>query len=1525
MATTIRNLPEAFLYERLPAGLVELDERGLIAAVVGGYQDRLTDLRSVSRKMDLLFQTSGLPELGNNVVLVDLQSAQGKIFTRSLDITDSTPAEGKPGLAQWAAVELDLPLDVLGPVRYGLDPLRLIDANTLDYLAATIGAILYTSTATDDSKSHILSTYFPRLKFKGTAESYSTLGRILGFDDIRVTPLWGRVSPRVPSDVGSPSNNPDFAPVPEYHPQQSFDPFYNPHVMDDGPFYAWAGTVHHGTDSTQYYTQAVNGFSPYVNVVVLSVANGTVQHPQDGQYLLGTSGTNSIGGPHKKAYVDPAGAGVRFQAIAEGASFNNLAVQVTTLSVSDTGTLKVIDIFDRLSAIKYRSSYFDIALAADFDRVEEIYGTSSMRRNKDLAADPDVANFGTVAISPYRPWSSGSISTGTLTSDFLVRVGTVPGVVIAARVQSTGTDRQINMDSFLDAGNQVARNLDEVRAATRFPRKTLTGFLIKDNALYAAYDDEDVLFSSGTALTYSGTTALAPLPDYIAAIDVVTGNSIVTAQAEIDPNDGTIFHYKAPGLTGSFDFSNGAYHFTLASAGTGTNVVARWTLTSTEVIREEPTLQEKYDGTVSYQARPEDDVTELDQMADEYPWRRDLVLGGEQVEVDTYLTSVEDVETEVVQTALSVPGHDGAEYNVYGIESPATGIVRFTSSPRDHENYEPGQIAIGFKGTFKDLSTLSATDIAVINTKTDLDTLLNTGAELFHIGLVNGVLVADPVGFNGLHHREMLACWLPFNEHAEDDLLPVDRKSQLAAIAIRGLMPEDRSYSGYGWSTRFRPGTLVSRTAARDAGTGFTLTLWLRPEDSTGVAGQQAILTYGPVSMELDNVASSLYVYLENADGTRYLALTLPVTVNEFNYVALAMTNTELYYGVGTLSTAPTYTLLSTSIRSFAVTDEVMEIVGGPRAFSLRDLRIWEKTKTTVELARIRNHTPVKTATNYRVGIFETLNRHDRYSFRVLDTGFVTPIQPPAWLRTPKLALVRRYDSTGRYTGESRFKEVGLGGGRSLPATYRLGQQFYSLAATGQTVVSTDDGQLPGVNAVWSAQAFSGTYLVLSSGSTATGTVATILTTGTSPWPNTMTETNPAREAAWIRGDDNYVYEVTLLSQGGTVTMQADRIVRERSDDELALNRIFQEVTSTGSVSVFTAQGTIYPNELLVTAGTTFTFGTVAATGHVQVLTNGTTKVQVLHPVSLRYAEQPTGAEVILASPGTILSISTTGSQVYQKSDNGTLTRPPLWMYLNSQVAEDVTNAWDRWTERDNDAAFGNEQEPVVAALDDNGILEFTNTGTLIPGTYRLQVESSNIGLPDEDFDGFVVEIVVDSAILQKRLLAGQSGYNVSGTDEFEFELESGVIGEWLLSFDWSNAFSEPKRGTQRQLAIHSYRLRRMSTELYKVSIGSSGTLPSIVHYPAVASGTATGTVPGGWIASLNSYGTVIQWNHESTVYPQNDTVISTAPLSDIITGSTPIKRSDLLFRSGTNFDVVISDSGTLPFPTFGTLFVGTL
>ncbi len=483
----IGNLKEEFLYDRLPQGVIDLDEKGLIQAVVGGIQDRIEDLRAYGKNMQQFFAVNTFPQTGNNVVLVDLQSDQGKTYTRSLDIQTDTPADGTAALDTWAAAQLGLDKTAILNARYGTDLLRLVDINTLAYLAQTVGAVLYkTSIIPDDQvqaeQKQIIATYFPRLQIKGTERSFEALGRILGFDDVRMTPLWSRLSVRQPNDIGAAANDPDFATEAEYIPQQSFSPFYNPLKTNDGPFYTWTGTVNNGTNSTQFYTQAVNDFSPFVETIVLATQHGTVVDPANGTYALGSSGTDSLGGPHKKAYVDPAGAGVRFQAIAEGEYFNGMVISVGTDS---TGTNKILSITDRLSAIKYRSSYFDLAVTAYPDKIEEVFGSSAAQRNKDLANTPALTVDGT-AVSPYRPWISGSMTSDFTVQDWVTMVGNTLTVVIP-RVEASAVNRQLNMTGVTAAATQVTQALEEVRAATRYPRKSLGGLLLQDSAGYAAY------------------------------------------------------------------------------------------------------------------------------------------------------------------------------------------------------------------------------------------------------------------------------------------------------------------------------------------------------------------------------------------------------------------------------------------------------------------------------------------------------------------------------------------------------------------------------------------------------------------------------------------------------------------------------------------------------------------------------------------------------------------------------------------------------------------------------------------------------------------------------------------------------------------------------------------------------------------------------------------------------------------------------------------------------------------------------
>jgi hypothetical protein len=487
---SLQNLVEDYLYDLLPEGIITLDEQGLIQAVVGGYQDRVDDLRSYVSKFELLVTGNGVPETDsagnpvNNAVLCQVQSPQGKVYNRSLEFTSDTPENGTEELLTWAAAQLQLDENhILLSAAYGVDMLRLVDANILAYLASTIGAVLYQTAAMDPDNSlndarRLIKTWFPRLQFKGTSQSFETLGRLLGFDDVRMMPLFGRLSPRIANDIGDPDNNQDFAVVPDYFPKQARDNFYDPWVLNDGPFYTWTGTATalFGTNSTSFFTEVVNGFNPFVTVSVVGTAPA---NPTTGQYAL------VGGGPETPASVEPPGSGLLFKAISAGSSFNGLQINITSI---ENGTYSVLSITDRLSAIKYRTSYYDLALTLDMDHALDQFGTNVATPNKDLAAQPDLANSGTVATSPFRPWTGGSIVPEMTQADWmtsLVANGTLS--ITTARNQADLTDREFDMESIAAAGAQVVQAMEEVRPATRKPRQVNTGFLLKDQVSYAAY------------------------------------------------------------------------------------------------------------------------------------------------------------------------------------------------------------------------------------------------------------------------------------------------------------------------------------------------------------------------------------------------------------------------------------------------------------------------------------------------------------------------------------------------------------------------------------------------------------------------------------------------------------------------------------------------------------------------------------------------------------------------------------------------------------------------------------------------------------------------------------------------------------------------------------------------------------------------------------------------------------------------------------------------------------------------------
>ena len=1358
---SLQNLAEDFLYDLLPEGIISLDEQGLIQAVVGGYQDRVDDLRAYTSKFELLITGSGLPETDesgnptNNVVLCQIQSPEGKVYNRSLELADDTPENGTADLLTWAASQLQLDENhVLLSAAYGVDMLRLVDANILAYLASTIGAVLYQTAAMDPDNAQndarrLIETWFPRLQFKGTSQSFETLGRLLGFDDVRMMPLFGRLSPRITNDIGDPQNNSDFAMTPDYFPKQARDNFYDPWALNDGPFYTWAGTAStlFGTNSTNFYTQVVNGFNPFITVDVVGTAP-TDPDPAGSPYVL------SGGGPETPASVSPPGSGLLFTAICAGSSFNGLQINVQAIA---NGTYTVLSITDRLSAIKYRSSYYDLALTLDFDHATQQFGVNVASANRDLAADPTSANFGATALSPFRPWQGGSIAQDLTVTDWLTETNSNGNLaVIIDRTQADLTSREFDMGAISAAGAQVVQAMEEVRPATRSPRNVATGFLVKEQVAYAAYCGEQSLFvTTGTSQgTFWGTLSGFPLPPYNVEFSAITGAGTDALVGETDLVNSGFVRFRTTDLliNGTYDYSNSTWLFAFpGGVQNGTNVLANYFPTSTEVIRPDP-------GTncpqVGYQVRPEDTLDNpVDEMADEYPWRRDVVGGGELVDFDTYSPAQPDIQTVPLGQTAAVFSQTGAQYDVQVIV-PGPYPPRFVTAERSLDNYAPGQMAIAFSGTFLNLAGPRPSSGTLAG---GLDGVLEPGWQLYHFGLIQDVLVADPKKFFGEHHRTGLALWYPFNEQPLDAIEVLDHSVYGGDAFAAGLGPDDRKFDAVrGNYLAAQPGLSVASGAIRGFNQQFAGGFWLRAANDYST--EETVLVAGPLNITLSGAITTPQVnfYLAAPDGTLNLQAAQAFDQNwvyvSWNFDGSQTLTVDFFDSMGAL-TEQVITVATaidfSSPNNFALYCQ-------SSAFDIQDLRLWNVPKTSAQLGLARYHNPTPTACLYRPAWLQSVNTYDHYAVRVLPSGYVVPDQLPTSVITNQLAWVQRYDYLARYEAQSRYKETGIGSGNQLPPVQYLGAQWDTLTADGTVAVSTWQGNFVGINDRWLFDNPHGKVLTLfESGSTVSGISGTLISTGTSiPWPNALQATNPCRDRIWVKGDDGFVWQVMLGN------------------------------TENGQVN-FTTQ------KLFSSSG----------------------------------SYQPTGAHVELThvSPNNRLAVNTSGT-VYAGTYAGTVTTDPVYLYANEETVinlsgTDTVNAWVQPN------LFGLDQTPPVAALNINGQIAFELDQTAAPGFYRLEVTSGNIGNADSVFAGFNAVITVGDVSFQAKLCAGQTGADFSQTDTFDFYLSHTLPGSpssWLLTFDWTNALKDAQKGTARQLFISGINLTRFHSTLYQVSLGTN-------------------------------------------------------------------------------------------------------
>lgn len=1534
---SLQSIPEALLYALLPEGVIEKDQRGLLEAVISGYQDRVEDLRSaVGRYEAFLDPQQTTPEGPSNSLLVTLTGPQGGVISRSVEADDTTPDDtAQDELKAWVTARLEIEGGLIISVARASDPLRVIDTNLLEYLASTIGAVIYKTDVTVGSVSRqrqIVESYFPRLKVKGTAISFEVLGRLLGFDDVQYTPLWGRVTPRLPNDPGAAINSSDFSSFAQSSPTAVVSIFYDPNKLNDGPYYQWvSGTLVNSPSDPDYFT-SVNALNPFIIIK----ATGTTAPPGLGSYVL------EGGGPHAKANASPPGSGLTFEALAEGDSFNGLSVVVT--ATGSNLASRQLSVVDRLSAIKYRTSYYNLALFSDLDTLADgaIIG---IKKNKDLEATPALVS-GTLfpATSPFFPYSSGT----------QVIIGT----------------EQLDYEALVGLGAQAAAHFEEVRAATRFPRRFSVGYTALDSAVYAAFRSRTDLFTTNNTGAYSGLATGFPDAPYYTGIAVqaqqeeqatratvldsaltailtrvpergtiillqgltivggddgqgqvvsldpsVVGGSIdyvtrrlrviVSTQAlsltvryqaltllsaEFDAINAFLVNFSGSGIGGNYNFSTGSFFFVEQGAGlqNGKVVAALWNPASTDIIRDEPSGTYKFLGYTNYQARPEDyldllsvqagtiagtvfDVpglfgvvsdtftelgvtslggflsvvgavgansiltTELGatsiggllglgshgatsfssntvvsvlspmhhQIDDEYAWRRPITAGGELVDANFYQPPTADLKTRAVDDVMVIIDQDGVEHDIIGLDdfdgrgTPIRTI--FYDRESSVELYRPGNLAI-------------AVD--------------SSGTNFYHAGLVQGVMVADPTLFFHPSHRDGLVGWLLFNEHPDDDLGVVDHSHVSSAQVLLGVLPESRAWdAAQGWHLYMRRGMAITSEKDRGLSTRASLSFRIRPYDIGTQVEESTIFTYGPVSFDLSPQLSSLTAYVLNKDNVRVKAAVLALFPG-WTFITLRASGGALNFRSRSASVIPAE--ISAPVGHYVdFSTATLEIRCDDAQFGINDLKIWSSLKPLADLDRVfqppRTATPVVYGRHY----FLTAGLQERWGLAVLDSGLVVPYVSAAGLEmtTEQQQMVLRYGDDARYTGDLRFKEVGLGGGQLPPNAWQVGNRIYPVLASGDIVISTSHATMPGVNKVWDSLF---------------GGVGTLFEGGLIS-PGVMRHANPIQERIWVEGDDKAMYEVVADDDGTKPLLVARPFYQDREPIEYA------------------------------TAG------------------------------SLQHMQQPTGADTQVTTNGTVMSVRL--HEGTYEVHPGTLVlafdRPPVYLYNRSQVvaSQAGTANWDNRT--DFGLAIG------LPARGNPGVISFINEGTLLPGPHRIDVDASVIGNPGIGFPGFDVEVTVGQDTLPMTLLDEATTKVPRRVQSLELDITQPLQGLWSVEFNWLNNLDVPAQGLFRDLAIHGYTLRRLAPRVYKV-VSNAGSLQPIdvTHVPPLY-----GIPPGGLIATLSSSGTVAAWLHESqdSSRPEDDSFKSKLPLSELLTSATELKREDM---------VLLSYTGTLSVPT---------
>ena len=307
----LTTFTEDFHLNLLPKVIQEVDEKGYIRAVVGGWQDRIEELRALvdqySAFLEPMVDQAAVP----NTLVFTFTSTDGKEVRRHLHITPyleaavailNNPNADKSVLLEWGDQLLGLKEESVSSVELGYNPRMAPLSSTLGLLAKTLGVMPLPDGVDPSIQRRLTRDQLAWTRSKGTARAIYHRMYALGFSEVVFTPLWSRLSPRMPlypQDRGEVSGGPpaefDLRGRPDTYPELED---WNPEELRDGPYSLWEQACSL-LDPAAFYT-SVNGSSPFVRVLIhgLDHTNHRRAWNEHSQYVQGDVVTHA-----SKVYV----------------------------------------------------------------------------------------------------------------------------------------------------------------------------------------------------------------------------------------------------------------------------------------------------------------------------------------------------------------------------------------------------------------------------------------------------------------------------------------------------------------------------------------------------------------------------------------------------------------------------------------------------------------------------------------------------------------------------------------------------------------------------------------------------------------------------------------------------------------------------------------------------------------------------------------------------------------------------------------------------------------------------------------------------------------------------------------------------------------------------------------------------------------------------------------------------------------------------------------------------------------------